>query len=134
MAGATRRQVIVASAMLALSPAGFTPSRSAEYFGDQDLARLGLELERRKRRARILHHQWRRQNTDHAWQMWSDACADLARLCERIALAPATTLQGIAIRYEALAVGLLDEDIVMDQAIRQQAALLRQSLARILSI
>jgi hypothetical protein len=120
--------------MLALSPAAFTPSRSAEYFGDQELVRLGFELERRKRRARILYQQWRRRNTDHAWQTWSDACADLAQLCERIALVPATTIQGIAIRYEALAVGLLDDDIVMDQAIRQQAALLRQSLARMLSI
>lgn len=133
MAGATRRQVIVASAMLALSPAAFTPSRSTEYRGDQELVRLGFELERRKRRARILHHRWRRQNTDYAWQMWSDACADLARLCERIALVPPTTIQGIAIRYEALAVGLLDDDVVMDQAIRRQAALLRQSLARMLS-
>lgn len=134
MAGATRRQVIVASAMLALSPAAFTPSRSAEYVGGQELARLGLELERRKRRARILHQQWRQRNTDHAWQMWSDACADLAQLCERIALVSPTTIQGIAIRYEALAVGLLDEDVVMDQAIRRQAALLRRSLAHMLSI
>ena len=134
MAGATRRQVIVASAMLALSPAAFTPSRSAEYFGDQELVRLGFELERRKRRARILHHRWKRQNTDHAWQTWSDACADLARLCARIAHVSPTTIQGIAIRYEALAVGLLDEDVVMDQAIRRQAALLRRSLARMIYI
>ena len=134
MAGATRRQVIVASAMLALSPAAFTQSRSAEYRGDQELVRLGFELERRKRRARILQHRWRRQNTDLAWQMWSDASADLARLCERIALVPPTTIQGIAIRYEALAVGLLDEDVVLDQAIRQQAALLRRSLTHMLYI
>lgn len=134
MAGATRRQVIVASAMLALSPAAFTPSRSAEYLGDQELIRLGLELERRKRRARILHHRWKRQNTDNTWQAWSDACAGLAQLCERIALVPPTTIRGIAIRYEALTVGLLDDGVVLDQAIRRQAALLRRSLAHMLSI
>lgn len=133
MARATRRQVIVASAMLALSPAGFTLSQSAEYLGDQDLIGLGLELERQKRRARNLYRQWQQQDTPSGWTAWSDACVDLERLCERIACVPATTLQGIAIRYEALAVGLLDDDVIMDETIRRQAALLRRSLARMVS-
>ncbi|GLQ11459.1 hypothetical protein GCM10007913_33910 [Devosia yakushimensis] len=46
---------------------------------------------------------------------------------------PATTLQGIAIRYEALAVGLLDDDVIMDETIRRQAVLLRRSLAHMVS-
>lgn len=133
MARATRRQVIVASAMLALSPAGFTLSQSAEYLDDHDLISLGLELERQKRRVRNLYRQWQQQNTASVWTAWSDACADLERLCERISRMPATTIQGIAIRYEALAVGLLDDDVIMDETIRRQAVLLRRSLAKMVS-
>lgn len=132
MARATRRQVIVASAMLALSPAGFTLCQSAEY-RDQDLIGLGFELERQKCRVRNLYRQWQQQDTPSVWTAWSDACVDLDRLCERIARVPATTPQGIAIRYEALAVGLLDDDVIMDETIRRQAVLLRRSLARIVS-
>lgn len=133
MARATRRQVIVASAMLALSPAGFALSQSAEYRRDQDLISLGLELERQKRRVRNLYRQWQQQDTPSVWTAWSDARADLERLCERIACVSATTLQGIAVRYEALAVGLLDDDVIMDETIRRQAVLLRRSLACVVS-
>lgn len=129
MAGATRRQIVLGSVALALSPARFTRAGSAAHVEDRELVSLGLQLERRKRRVRNLHRRLQLQGTTHAWQEWSDACSELAQLCERIALVPAVTVQGIAIRYEALAVGLLDEDVIMDEAVRRQAATLRRALA-----
>ena len=125
---------MLGSAMLALSPAGFTLSPEATNIQDRELVHLGLELEWKKRRVRDLHWQMQRHITDHAWQQWSDACANLAQLCERIAKHPATTIEGIAIRYEALSVGLLDDDVIMDEVIRRQAAALRRSLARMVHI
>lgn len=131
MAGTTRRQAIVGSAALALSSAGFTPSYAAEHGEDAELIRLGIQLEQRRRDVRRLHGHLQQHGTDRAWQEWSAACEDLADLCEQIAGVHPTTLQGVAIRFEALAAGLLDDDVIMDEAVRRQAALLRISLARL---
>lgn len=131
MAGTTRRQVVVGSAMLALSSAGFTPSYAPGHGEDPELINLGVQLEQRKRDVRRLHRHLQQHGTDRNWRKWSDACSALAELCEQIAGVHPTTLQGVAIRFEALAVGLLDDDVIADEAIRRQAALLRISLARL---
>ena len=131
MARATRRQAIVGSAALALSTAGFEPSHAVDHGEDAELIRLGVQLEQRKRDVRRLHGHLQQHGTDRAWRAWSNACAALSDLCEQIAGVHPTTLQGIAIRFEALAVGLLDDDTIMDEAVRRQAALLRISLARL---
>jgi len=132
MARATRRQAIVGSAALALSAAGFEPSHAAEHSEDAELISLGVQLEQRKRNVLRLHGHLQQHGTDRAWRAWSDACSDLAELCERIVGVHPTTLQGVAILFEALAVGLLDDDVIMDEAVRRQAALLRLSLARMI--
>ncbi len=131
MAGTTRRQVVVGSAALALSAAAFTPSHAVEHGEDAELISLGVQLEQRKRDVRRLHGHLPQHGTDRTWRAWSNACAALSDLCEQIAGVHPTTLQGIAIRYEALAVGLLDDDVIVDEAVRRQAAMLRLSLARL---
>lgn len=132
MARATRRQLVVGSAELALSAAAFTPSHAVEHCEDAELIRLGVQLVQRKRDVRRLHGHLQQHGTDRAWQEWSDACSALAELCEQIARVHPTTLQGVAIRFEALAVGLLDDDVILDEAIRRQTAMLRISLARMI--
>ncbi len=117
--------------MLALSSAGFTPSHVVEHGEDGELISLGVQLEERKRDVRRLHGHLQQHGTDRAWRAWSDACSALAALCEQIARVHPTTLQGVAIHFEALAVGLLDDDVIADEAIRRQAAMLRISLARL---
>lgn len=131
MAGTTRRQAIVGSAMLALSSAGFSPSHATRHGEDAELIRLGVQLEQRKRDVRLLHRHLQQSASDRNWRAWSDACSALAELCEQIAGVHPTTLHGVAIRFEALAVGLLDDDVIVDESIRRQAALLRISLARL---
>ena len=131
MAGTTRRQVVVGSAMLALSSAGFTHSHAVEHCQDAELIRLGIQLEQQKRDVRRLHRHFQQNASDRNWRTWSDACSALADLCEQIARVHPTTLQGVAIRFEAFAVGLLDDDAIVDEAVRRQAAMLRTSLARL---
>lgn len=70
-------------------------------------------------------------NTD-AWERWSEAHAELAGLCGRIARTPTTTLAGLAIRYEALTIGLLDDGVLMDEEIRRQVLALRRDMRRAL--
>lgn len=117
--------------MLALSSAGFTPSHATEHGEDAELVSLGVQLEQQKRDVRRLHRLLQQNASDRNWRAWSDACSALAELCKQIARVHPTTLHGVAIRFEALAVGLLDDDTIMDESIRRQAAMLRISLARL---
>lgn len=54
------------------------------------------------------------QATDdtEAWQRWSGVHAELTGLCDRIARTPVSTMAGLAVRFEALAIGLLEEGVI----------------------
>lgn len=130
MGGTTRRQVIIGSVALALSPSG-TPAAPVQQGSDDDLITLGLHLQQLGRRVRTLHRQMQSTDNTDTWQRWSDAHAHLSGLCDRIARTPATTLAGLAVRYEALAICLLDDDVLMDEDIRRQVLAFQRDIRQL---
>lgn len=133
--GTTRRRVIIGAA-LALSPPGTSTATTilmADAGTDQDLIVLGLQLQRLRRRVQALHRNMRTINETDAWQRWSEAHAELTGFCDRIVRMPASTMAGLAVRYEALAVGLLDDGVLMDDGIRRQVLALRREMRRLAS-
>lgn len=75
------------------------------------------------------------QSTDNidAWQHWSEAHDQLSGLCDRISRTPVSTMAGLAVRYEALVLGLLDDGMLMDDGIRRQVHAFRRETRRLAS-
>ena len=55
------------------------------------------------------------------WSRWSRAVAECAELCETIARSPVTSLAGLAVRYQALLWELVEDDLILDHAVRRPA-------------
>lgn len=102
-------------------PGDDAPSSGRASGIDDDLIVLGAQVERLRRRVKRLGYQVR-PGGDHAvWARWSRAVAECAELCERIARSPAHDLAGLAVRYRALLWELVEDDLILDLAVRRRA-------------
>jgi hypothetical protein len=54
------------------------------------------------------------------WSRWSRAVAECAELCEQIAKSPMRHLSGLAVRYRALLWELVEDDVILDRAVRRR--------------
>lgn len=65
------------------------------------------------------------------WSRWSAAIEDRNRLLDQIARVLPTTIEDVVVRYEAIAMELIDEDVILDAAARRRVIALRRDLARL---
>jgi hypothetical protein len=62
------------------------------------------------------------------WARWSKAVEELEALCVEISTMPIVTLVDVAVRYEALAIELIDGDLILDEAVRRRVVRLRRDV------
>ena len=119
MTGTTRRRLLFGGTALGLSAtaAGSYPPHA----DDAHLLALGAQLDRQSRRARRQRARVRPGGDQAAWLRWSEAVAACEALCERIAKAPPESLGGIAVKYHALVWQLVEDDLILDRAVRRLA-------------
>lgn len=103
-------------------PRGTTPELSCDAAPDidGDLTMQGAKLDRLQRRARRLGRQVQPGGDPILWSRWSRAVSECAELCERIAKLPVHDLAGLAIKYKALLWELVEDDLILDLAVRRR--------------
>jgi hypothetical protein len=133
MEGTTRRPLLLGGAVLGLSATAATVNSQppAAPPDDDHLLALGAQLDRLRRRARRLRSKVRPGGDQTAWARWSQAVSECAELCDLIAKEPAESLDGIAVKYRALLWQLVEDDVILDRAIRRQVVTFGRELAEL---
>jgi branched-subunit amino acid aminotransferase/4-amino-4-deoxychorismate lyase len=81
---------------------------------DGELLELGRDLERLRRRCRRLHLQ-----KQERWAQWSAAIAETTALARKISRLAPTSLEGLLVRYNAVAwMALEADDVIVDRRAR----------------
>jgi hypothetical protein len=62
------------------------------------------------------------------WSQWSSAVGECGELCQQIAKEPAHGVAGLAVKYRALLWQLLEDDVILDRALRRQVLALGRQL------
>lgn len=104
--------------------------RQGQDDGLTDLQRTGLELQRFRKTCQRLER-GRRKGTV-PWEPWSQAVEQRNALFATIARIPITTIEDIVARYEAVAMELIDDDLILDSAARRRVFALRRDLRALL--
>jgi hypothetical protein len=122
MEGTTRRPLLLGGAVLGLSATAATVNSQppAAPPDDDHLLALGAQLDRLRRRGRRLRGKVRPGGDEPAWSRWSEVVTECAQLCDRIAKEPAESLAGLAVKYRALLWQLVEDDVILDRAVRRQ--------------
>jgi hypothetical protein len=96
-----------------------------------DVHALGTKLARIRRRVKRLSRQVRPGGDTILWSRWSRAVSECAELCEQIAKSPVSDLAGLAIKYKALLWELVEDDLILDVAVRRRAISFGRELERL---
>jgi hypothetical protein len=92
-----------------------TPDRE-----DRDFLPQRALLDRQRRRVRRLRAKVRPGGDAAELARWSQAVSECANLCERIGKEPAHGLTGLAVKYRALLWLLIEDDVILDRAVRRR--------------
>jgi hypothetical protein len=107
----TRRRLLLGGAALAAST---RTAAGREQHDDQELAAMGEQLERLRRRVRRLQRRVRPGDDQVSWARWSRSVAECEAIAEKIIAMKANGLRGVAIKYRALIWLLVDDDVLVD--------------------
>jgi hypothetical protein len=117
MEGTTRRRLLLGGVAFGLT----TTTASQATSDDTRLLTLGTQLDRLPRRVRRLRAKVGPGGDPTAWSRWSRAVSECAALLEQIAKEPAASLAGLAVKYRALLWQLVEDDVILDRAVRRRA-------------
>ena len=95
---------------------------------EDDIHALGAQLDRLRRRVKRLGRQVQPGGDTILWSRWSRAVSECAELCEQVAKLPVKDLVGLAVRYRALLWELVEDDVILDRAVRRRATAFRRDL------
>lgn len=98
---------------------------------DRTLAELGADLRRLRRRCQKLKRSGQGDTNGPAWARWSQAVDEQEAFFARIARIPIVTLEDVAVRYETVAMELIDGDLILDEAARRRVAALNRDLQQL---
>lgn len=98
---------------------------------EHTLPELGSQLRRLRSRCRRLKREAERTQGGPAWAQWSKAVDERDAHFARIARLPVLTLVDVAARFEAVAMELIDGDLILDDAARRRVMTLRGDLRRL---
>jgi hypothetical protein len=82
---------------------------------------LSHQLDRLRRRVKRLGRHMEPGGDPILWSQWSRAVSECVELCEQIAKLPVKDLAGLALRYRALLWELVEDDLILDRAVRPRA-------------
>ena len=88
---------------------------------EHDILALGAQLDRLRRRVKRLSKHAQPGGDTILWSRWSRAVSECAELCEQIAKMRVKDLAGLAVRYRALLWELVEDDLILDRAVRRRA-------------
>ena len=88
---------------------------------EHDILALGAQLDRLRRRVLRLSKHAQPGGDTILWSRWSRAVSECAELCEQIAKMPVKDLAGLAVRYRALLWEIVEDDLILDIAVRRRA-------------
>jgi hypothetical protein len=111
--------------------AGRLRRRDHRHVADDTLDALGAELRRVRARCRRFKREADIVATTIAWKAWSEEVERLEVLFCKIAERTISTVQDIATRYEALAVELVDGDLILELGAQRRAARLNRDLQQL---
>ena len=89
---------------------------------------LGAKLDRLRRRVKRLGRHMQPGGDPILWSRWSRAVSECVELCEQIAKLPVKDLAGLALRYRALLWELIEDDLILDHAVRRRAIVFGREL------
>jgi hypothetical protein len=96
-----------------------SPTRPA--LSATELAELTRQFDRLRRQVKRLGRNILPGGDPILWSRWSRAVSECVELCEQIAKLPVTDLAGLALRYRALLWELIEDDLILDRAVRRRA-------------
>jgi hypothetical protein len=96
-----------------------------------DIHALGAKLARIRRRVKRLNRLAQPGGDTILWSRWSRAVGECADLCDQIAKSPVSDLAGLAIKYKALLWELVEDDLILDLAVRRRAIAFGRELERL---
>jgi hypothetical protein len=98
---------------------------------EDDILALGAKLDRLRRRVKRLGRKMHPGGDPILWSRWSRAVSECVELCEQIAKLPVKDLAGLALRYRALLWELIEDDLILDHAVRRRAIAFGRELERL---
>lgn len=88
-----------------------------------------LELRRLRTRCQKLERGWEQGTVTN--ERWSRAVQQRNQLFATITRLPISTLEDVVARYEAVAMELIDDDLILDELARRRVVTLRRDLRRL---